>query len=103
MTARIDRVIVTGAGKNVYPMDLEAIYRAIPEIEEIVVVGVPSGLTEDVHGVVVPTAEVSAEGPPEEVRKRIQREIQRVGRDLPSYHRMQQIHLWPGELPPPRG
>ena len=97
ITGRIKNVIVTGAGKNVYPMDLEAIYRAIPEIEEICVVGVPSGLTEDVHGVVVPTAE--AAGPPEEVRKRILREIQRVGRDLPSYHRLQHLHLWPGELP----
>jgi long-chain acyl-CoA synthetase len=97
ITGRIKDVIVTGAGKNVYPMDLEAIYRAIPEIDEICVVGVPSGLSEDVHGVVVPSAEL--EGTTEEIRKRIQREIQRVGRDLPSYHRLQQLHLWPGDLP----
>ena len=99
ITGRIKDVIVTGAGKNVYPMDLEAIYRAIPEIEEICVVGLPSGLTEDVHGIVVPTAEASLDADPEDVRKRILREIQRVGRDLPSYHRLQQLHLWPGELP----
>ena len=36
--------------------------------------------------------------PSEDVRKRILREIQRVGRDLPSYHRLQQLHLWPDEL-----
>jgi long-chain acyl-CoA synthetase len=99
ITGRIKDVIVTGAGKNVYPMDLEAIYRPIPEIEEICVVGVPSGLTEDVHGVVAPSAELRDAGPPEEIRKRILREIQRVGRDLPSYHRLQQLHLWPGDLP----
>ena len=88
---------MTGAGKNVYPMDLEAIYRAIPEVEEIVVVGVPSGLSEDVHGVVAPAG--GLEGSAEEIRKRIQREIQRVGRDLPGYHRLQQLHLWPDGLP----
>jgi long-chain acyl-CoA synthetase len=99
ITGRIKDVIVTGAGKNVYPMDLEAIYRAIPEVAEIVVVGVPSGLTEDVHGVVVPATGLAGDAPPEEIRKRILREIQRVGRDLPSYHRLQQLHLWPGELP----
>lgn len=99
ITGRIKDVIVTGAGKNVYPMDLEAIYREIPEIEEICVVGVPSGLSEDVHGVVVPSAVLREEGTPEEIRKRVQREIQRVGRDLPGYHRLQQLHLWPGELP----
>lgn len=98
ITGRIKDVIVTGAGKNVYPMDLEAIYRTIPEIEEICVVGVPSGLSEDVHGVVVPAAR-AGQGTPEEVRKRIQREIQRVGRDLPTYHRLQYLHVWPGDLP----
>ncbi len=97
ITGRIKDVIVTGAGKNVYPMDLEAIYRAIPEIEDIVVVGVPSGLSEDVHGVVEPAEDL--EGTAEEVRKRIQREIQRVGRDLPGYHRLQQIHVWSAGLP----
>jgi long-chain acyl-CoA synthetase len=97
ITGRIKDVIVTGAGKNVYPMDLEAIYRAIPEIEEIVVVGVPSGLSEDVHGVVEPSK--GLEGTAEEIRKRIQREIQRVGRDLPGYHRLQQLHVWPAGLP----
>ena len=99
ISGRIKDVIVTGAGKNVYPMELEAIYRTIPEIADICVVGIPSGLTEDVHGVVVPAEGISADGDSDAVRKRILREIQRVGRDLPSYHRLQQLHVWPGELP----
>ena len=44
ITGRIKDVIVTGAGKNVYPMDLEAIYRAIPEIEEICASGCRAAL-----------------------------------------------------------
>ncbi|MFN2422084.1 MAG: AMP-binding protein [Gemmatimonadota bacterium] len=95
ITGRIKDVIVTGAGKNVYPMDLEAIYRELVlGIREIAVVGVPSGLTEDVHAVVVPDRDVLGELPEEEVRKTIQRRIQAVGRELPSYHRLQQVHLW---------
>jgi long-chain acyl-CoA synthetase len=100
ITGRIKDVIVTGAGKNVYPMDLEATYsELVPGIREICVVGIPSGLTEDIHAVVVPDREALGEIDEEEARKAIQREIQRVARDLPSYHRLQQVHLWEGPLP----
>ena len=99
VTGRIKDVIVTGAGKNVYPADLEAIYQSIPALKEICVLGVKSGLTEDIHAVLTPTG-----GPPEtssqaEVKKEIQREIQRIGKELPSYHRLQHIHVWPEALP----
>ena len=39
VTGRIKDVIVTGAGKNVYPADLEAIYQSTPSIKEICVLG----------------------------------------------------------------
>ncbi len=99
ITGRIKDVIVTGAGKNVYPVDLEAIYQSIPTIKEICVLGVKSGLTEDIHAVLTPHAD-----PPEiraqaEVKKEIQREIQRFGKELPSYHRLQHIHVWLEPLP----
>ncbi len=104
ITGRIKDVIVTGAGKNVYPMDLEATYsRLVPAIEEICVVGVPSGLTEDVHAVVVPAASALAGAPgdaaEDDVARVLQREIQAAGRELPSYHRLQRIHVWDGPLP----
>lgn len=89
ITGRSKDVIVTGAGKNVYPMDLEAIYREIPEVREIVVVGIPDGLTEEIHAAIVPSG---AQG--EEARSTIQRAAQALARDLPSYHRLQQVHLW---------
>ena len=96
ITGRIKDVIVTGAGKNVYPMDLEAIYRAIPEIEEIVVVGVPSGLTEDVHGVVAPSKGL-------EGRRRRSVSVSSARSSPwvrpPGYHRLQQVHVWPDGLP----
>ena len=100
ITGRIKDVIVTGAGKNVYPIDLEAIYRSIPTVREICVVGVPSGLTEEVHAVVVPErSAVEEAGDLAAVRKRIQRDIQALARELPSYHRVQQLHVWREPLP----
>jgi long-chain acyl-CoA synthetase len=95
---RIKDVIVTGAGKNVYPADLEAIYASIPGIREICVVGLKSGLTEDVHAVIVPEPAASA---PEsaEIKKALQRDIQLLARDLPSYHRLQYVHVWRDALP----
>ena len=97
ITGRIKDVIVTGAGKNVYPIDLEAIYRDIPGVREIGVVGIPKGLTEEIHAV------IQAEPQPSRTRSmteaEIQKEIRRVARELPSYHRLQQVHFWPEGLP----
>lgn len=98
ITGRIKDVIVTGAGKNVYPMDLEAIYRELPEVREICVVGIRSGLTEDVHAAIVPT-DAPADSSAEDVRKSVQRAVHAVARDLPSYHRLKQIHPWEEPLP----
>ncbi len=99
ITGRIKDVIVTGAGKNVYPADLEAIYQSIPTIKEISVLGVKSGLTEDIHAVLTPKADPPETRAQAEVKKEIQREIQRFGKELPSYHRLQHIHVWLEPLP----
>jgi len=99
VTGRIKDVIVTGAGKNVYPADLEAIYQSIPAIKEICVLGVKSGLTEDIHAVLTPQADPPETRAQAEMKKEIQREIQRLGKELPSYHRLQHIHVWFEPLP----
>ena len=97
ITGRIKDVIVTGAGKNVYPMDLEAIYRDIPGVREIGVVGIPKGLTEEIHAVIQADPQRSRTRSMTEAE--IQKEIRRVARELPSYHRLQQVHFWPEGLP----
>ncbi|MDX1623655.1 MAG: AMP-binding protein [Gemmatimonadota bacterium] len=100
ITGRIKDVIVTGAGKNVYPMDLEEIYRSLPPIAEVCVVGIKSGLTEDVHAAVVPDPEnLDEPGDREGVREAVQRAVRELARELPSYHRLQKIHLWDEPLP----
>ncbi|GAB4229810.1 MAG: hypothetical protein Kow00109_01280 [Acidobacteriota bacterium] len=96
ITGRCKDVIVTGAGKNVYPSDLEAIYSTLPSVREICVFGVKSGLTEDVHAVVVPAPSEEAFA---ERSKQAQRAIQALARELPSYQRLQQIHFRDEPLP----
>ena len=97
ITGRIKDVIVTGAGKNVYPIDLEAIYRDIPGVREIGVVGIPKGLTEEIHAVI--RAQRHPSGTPSPTEAAIQKEIRLLARELPSYHRLQQVHFWSEGLP----
>lgn len=99
ITGRCKDVIVTGAGKNVYPTDLEAIYSELPSVREICVLGVKSGLTEDVKALIVPAPEAVTGEDPESARKKVQSEVQELARELPSYHRLQSIQLIPGPLP----
>ena len=99
ITGRIKDVIVTGAGKNVYPCDLEAIYQRIPEISEICVFGIRNGLTEDVHAVVFPNASFVGQLSAADAKKAVQKEIQKLGRELPSYQRFQHVHLRTEPLP----
>ncbi len=97
ITGRIKDVIVTGAGKNVYPMDLEAIYQEIEGIKRIGVAGIPKGLTEEIHAVVqLGKNNANASG---EQEKKIREKIRRLARELPSYHRLQRIHFLAGQIP----
>ncbi len=97
LTGRIKDVIVTGAGKNVYPIDLEAIYCDIPGVREIAVVGIPKGLTEEIHAMI--RADPGDTQTESTIEDAIQQEIRKLGRELPSYHRLQQVHFWPENLP----
>jgi long-chain acyl-CoA synthetase len=99
ITGRTKDVIVTGAGKNVYPSDLEAIYETLPEVQEVCVFGVKSGLTEDVHAVIHPNLEGTESRDSDELKKMVQRGVQRLARELPSYNRLQAIHIWIDPLP----
>lgn len=99
ITGRKKNVIVTGAGKNVYPVDLEAIYRNVPAVEDICVVGTPKGLTEDVHAVILPKKEILRDVAPEEWPRAMKRATRALARQLPGYQRLQHIHLSESPLP----
>ena len=99
ITGRKKNVIVTGAGKNVYPIDLEAIYRNVPAVQDICVVGTPKGLTEDVHAVIVPKQEALRDVAAREWPRAMKRATRVLARQLPGYQRLQHIHLSDTPLP----
>ena len=95
LTGHCKDVIVPASGKNVYPVELEALYRDSPAISEICVVGVPyeDGSDTAIHAVIVPTS------PDETTKKTIQHHLQTRAKVLPSYQQFHKFHFWDDPLP----
>ncbi len=91
-------LIVNGAGHNVYPREVESLYRGLPHVAELSVVGVPSAHTggEAVHGVAVLDRDAEET---EGLREAIQARSYEIARTLPSHHRIQHWHFWARPLP----
>jgi long-chain acyl-CoA synthetase len=95
VVGRTKDVIVTAAGKNVYPEEVERRYRDLPGVEELVVLGLPTGRGgERVTAVAVPAAEA---GP--EADEAIRAAIAARSAQVPSYQRIARVEVWRGELP----
>jgi len=102
ITGRVKDVIVTAAGKNVYPEELERKFAGIVGVKELCVVGVwdEETMGERPHLVVVPEPQWASS--PERLREfenRVRQEVQRRSQSLPSYQRIAQIHILTEELP----
>ncbi len=95
LTGHCKDVIVPASGKNVYPVELEALYRDSPAISEICVVGVPyeDGSDTAIHAVIVPTS------PDETTKATIQHHLQTRAKVLPSYQQFHKLHFWDNALP----
>lgn len=96
ITGRSKDVIVTSAGKNVYPDEVELRYKGLPSVREMCVVGVkdPAG-REHVHAVIV----VAPSDDSDEGRAEIHRAMTVIAAGLPSYQRIQHVHYRTSELP----
>ena len=101
LTGRSKDLIVTGAGKNVYPDEVESRYRDLPNTKEFCVfgVGTAGGLGDAVHAVVV----IDEDAAPGLDRSSLEREIRlaaaAIGESLPPYQRIAALHFWDRELP----
>ncbi len=95
LTGHCKDIIVPASGKNVYPIELEALYRESPAISEICVVGIPyeDGSDTVIHAIIVPTA------PDETTQSEIQEHLQACAKVLPSYQQFHKFHLWADALP----
>ena len=85
---RKKEVIVTPAGMNIYPEDLEAALRRQPEVKDCVVVGMERGGR---GGNAEPCAVIILRSPDEQTAMRLEQAVQRANESLAEYQR---IHIW---------
>lgn len=103
ITGRKKNLIVTGAGKNVYPEEIESELNLSRYINEAIVVGrQPSGKTgEEIWAIVHPDFEMIAEGEGHDsekisadiLRKIIDREIKTINAGLSEYKRIRKFEI----------
>ena len=87
---RKKNVIVTPAGMNVYPEDLEALLRREPEVKDCVVVGLERGGNAEPCGVLLLNDEKRVKQP-----RHAAGIVARVNESLAEYQRMRSWFLWP--------
>ncbi len=92
LCGRSKDVIVTSAGKNVYPEEVEARYRGLPGVGELVILGLPRERGgEKVTALVVPAPGVEEES--------IRAAFAERSREVPSYQQIAGLVIWRGDLP----
>ncbi|MDA1193405.1 MAG: AMP-binding protein, partial [Candidatus Poribacteria bacterium] len=97
ITGRSKDVIVTSAGKNVYPDEVELLYKGLPHVRTLCVVGVKDAhRREETHAVLV-VSEDLLDKP--NVKREIHQAIQNISGRIPSYQRIQHVHYWTTDLP----
>ena len=95
VTGRVSTMIVTEAGENVQPDDLEEMYARSPAIREVGVLKCDGRLA----ALVVPEPrEVSTEDA-DNLKDAIQAEVVRIGKELPSYQRPSDVAVSRDPLP----
>ncbi len=87
---RKKNVIVTAAGMNVFPEDLEKLLRREPEVKDCVVVGLERGGNAEPCGVLLLRDERRAKQP-----RHAAGIVARVNESLAEYQRMRSWFLWP--------
>jgi long-chain acyl-CoA synthetase len=107
ISGRARNLIVLGAGKKVFPEEVEEVLGKSPYVKEICVLGrvatkgVRKGC-EEVYAVVVANLDSFEAGEKtdrESIKNRISAEFARLGADLAEYKRVADFEVWPEELP----
>jgi long-chain acyl-CoA synthetase len=95
ITGRLKDVIVTPAGKNVYPDEIELALKDIPGVKEYCVVGLPAraGHGEEVAAIFVLDKQKNA------TRESVNSAIDRVNQALPTHQRVARIEFQDDDLP----
>jgi long-chain acyl-CoA synthetase len=99
LVGRSKEIIVDSNGKNVYPDEVEELYKDSPLIKEMGVVGLPDQLGEKVACLVVPDYDADISLPREEVNRRVETHFREVSSTLPFYKRVKALYFTDVELP----
>jgi long-chain acyl-CoA synthetase len=98
IVGRKKEMILGASGENVYPDELEEVYRDSPYVKELSVVGLPAENGETIAMLVVP--DYQAEGlSREEIRERVREHVRQTSQRLAVYKRVKVSHLWDHDLP----
>src|SRR5262245_1802369 len=109
IVGRKKEMILGPSGENVYPDELEEVYRDSKYIKEMSVVGLPSidagahsrtgGVGhETVAALIVPDYD-QGEGADRRVREAVREHVKQISKTLPLYKRLKVVHLWDHDLP----
>lgn len=103
IVGRKKEMILGSNGENVYPDELEELYRDSPWVKELSIVGLPvEGGGETVACLAVPDYEREddgRDGAKERVRDRVREHFRSVSGKLPQWKRVKVLHLSDHELP----
>jgi long-chain acyl-CoA synthetase len=107
ITGRIRNLIVLGAGKKVFPEEVEQVMSRSPLIKEICVLGriATKGLRkgcEEVYAVVVPNLDLFEAGERQDgelIKNKIASELSKLSADLAEYKKIVDFEIWADELP----
>ncbi len=101
VAGRAKDVIVTAAGKNVYPDEVAACYAKLPHVKELCVLAMPNadGIGDRVDLVVVLDMDDVAGLDRSAAEAEVREAVVRIGDRGPSYQRIHNIHFWTDALP----
>jgi len=93
-------MILGASGENIYPDELEELFRDSKFIKEMSIVGLPAGDAglETVAALVVPDYDQDGMSR-EDVREAVREHIKKIGKTLVLYKRPKVVHLWDHDLP----
>lgn len=107
ISGRIRNLIVLGAGKKVFPEEVEDVMGRSPLIKEICVLGriATRGMRqgcEEVYAVIVPNLDAFEQGEhtdAQKIKDKISKDISRLSENLADYKRIVDFEIWNAELP----
>lgn len=99
IVGRSKDIIIDANGKNVYPDEIEELYKGSPYIKELSVIGLPDGAAEHVACAVVPDQEHEPALGLAELKAKIEAHFRSVSAPLPYWKRVRTLEFWEGELP----